>query len=237
VSDKGSGNNNTLDPRERFKDWDEATRRDAESHQSKMFTAVPAIVKKHDVDKNTVHAQPTIKMLHAKADGSHEWLQMPKLEDVPIHYPRGGGAVVTMPVGDGDEGLLVFSMRSIDKWWQQGGVQEQTDARMHDISDAFFIPGFNSQPRKIKNVSTSKWQLRTDEETPTHYVEFDPANKKYKIKSPNPVEIDADLHVTGAVIAGYGGADQVALQTHTHAQDPDSHGDTEQETKKPTAGT
>jgi phage gp45-like len=31
------------------------------------------------------------------------------------------------------------------------------------------------------------------------------------------LKITGDVHVTGAVIAGYGGADQVGLQTHEHA--------------------
>jgi hypothetical protein len=29
--------------------------------------------------------------------------------------------------------------------------------------------------------------------------------------------VTGDLHVTGAVIAGYGSGDQVGLQTHTHS--------------------
>jgi len=45
------------------------------------------------------------------------------------------------------------------------------------------------------------------------------------------------LETSGAVIAGFGGADQVGLQTHTHTQSNDSHGDTEQPTAAPTAGT
>ena len=49
--------------------------------------------------------------------------------------------------------------------------------------------------------------------------------------------VTGDLHVTGAVIAGYGGADQVGMQTHTHHQPADSHGDTEAATNAPTAGT
>ena len=49
--------------------------------------------------------------------------------------------------------------------------------------------------------------------------------------------VTGDVHVTGAVIAGYGGADQVGLQTHTHHQPSDSHGDTEAATNAPTAGT
>lgn len=46
-----------------------------------------------------------------------------------------------------------------------------------------------------------------------------------------------DFHATGAVIAGYGGGDQVGLQTHTHTQGQDSHGDSEVPTDAPTGGT
>lgn len=46
-----------------------------------------------------------------------------------------------------------------------------------------------------------------------------------------------DLKVGGNVIAGFGTGDQVGLQTHTHTQPNDSHGDTEQPTASPTAGT
>jgi phage gp45-like len=52
-----------------------------------------------------------------------------------------------------------------------------------------------------------------------------------------PTTVNGDLHVTGAVIAGYGGADQVGVQTHKHAQGNDSHGDIQIPTNAPTAGT
>lgn len=47
------------------------------------------------------------------------------------------------------------------------------------------------------------------------------------------VTVTGDLHVSGAVIAGYGGADQVGLQSHTHAE----HGTGGGTTSAPTAGT
>jgi phage gp45-like len=53
----------------------------------------------------------------------------------------------------------------------------------------------------------------------------------------NPTLVTGDLHVTGAIIAGFGGVDQVGVQTHTHKQGNDSHGDTEVPTDAPTAGT
>lgn len=46
-----------------------------------------------------------------------------------------------------------------------------------------------------------------------------------------------DLKTGGNIIAGFGGGDQVGLQTHSHAQPNDSHGDTEGPTAAPTAGT
>ncbi len=47
-----------------------------------------------------------------------------------------------------------------------------------------------------------------------------------------PMTITGDLHVTGAVIAGYGGGDQAGLQTHIHVV-PEHAGNS----SAPTAGT
>lgn len=49
--------------------------------------------------------------------------------------------------------------------------------------------------------------------------------------------ITGDLHVTGAVIAGFNGGDQVGLQTHSHTQGVDGHDDAEAPTNPPTPGT
>ena len=46
-----------------------------------------------------------------------------------------------------------------------------------------------------------------------------------------------NISTSGNVIAGFGGADQVGLSTHTHTQGVDSRGDTEEPTSAPTAGT
>jgi len=46
-----------------------------------------------------------------------------------------------------------------------------------------------------------------------------------------------NIHTAGAMIAGYGTGGQVGLQTHTHTQPDDSHGDVEGPTAAPTGGT
>ncbi|MGA2550888.1 MAG: hypothetical protein ABSF50_12115 [Burkholderiaceae bacterium] len=45
------------------------------------------------------------------------------------------------------------------------------------------------------------------------------------------------LTVTGGVIADFGTSDSVTLQRHTHNQGADSHGDSEEMTDAPNAGT
>lgn len=225
--------NNTYDQRERWDDPEEATRMAQDAHQSQIWTSFPAIVKKHN-ENGTVTVQPTIKQLHVKADGKQEWVQHPEIEDMPIQYPGGGGASWTYPMKDGDEVLVSVASRNMDKWWQQGGVQEQSvPFRMHHPSDGFAIPGFRSQPRKLSSVSMTKAQLRTDDGNTL--IEFDPNdNGKVRVRSTtNPIIFEGDLHVTGEVIAKSGSAN-IHLSTHTHAQPVDSHGDTEAETIKPT---
>lgn len=52
-----------------------------------------------------------------------------------------------------------------------------------------------------------------------------------------PVTVSGELHVTGQIYGGYGGADQIGLLSHHHPQGPDSRGDTEQNTGSPVPGT
>ena len=87
----------------------------------------------------------------------------PLILDAPVIFPRGGGCTLTFPVKEGDECLVVFADRCIDFWWQSGGVQNGSRGRMHDYSDAFVIPGPQSQAKKISGISTTAAQLRTDD--------------------------------------------------------------------------
>ncbi|MEH8967973.1 Gp138 family membrane-puncturing spike protein [Klebsiella variicola subsp. variicola] len=89
----------------------------------------------------------------------------PLILDAPVIFPRGGGCTLTFPISAGDECLVIFADRCIDFWWQNGGVQNGSRGRMHDYSDAFVIPGPQSQAKKISGISTTAAQLRTDDGT------------------------------------------------------------------------
>ncbi|CAI0905835.1 Gp138 family membrane-puncturing spike protein [Serratia quinivorans] len=141
---------------------------------SNLRVALPGIIQSFDPDAVTCVVQPAVKGYESDDAGKKSSLSLPLLVDVPVIFPRGGGVTLTFPVKAGDECLLVFSDRCIDFWWQNGGVQESVDSRMHDLSDAFAIVGPQSQAQKISGISTSAAQLRTDDGAA--FIELDPGS-------------------------------------------------------------
>ncbi|WP_346828422.1 Gp138 family membrane-puncturing spike protein [Serratia inhibens] len=154
---------------------------------SNLRVALPGIIQSFDPETVTCVVQPAVKGYESDDAGKKSSLSLPLLVDVPVIFPRGGGVTLTFPVKAGDECLLVFSDRCIDFWWQNGGVQESVDSRMHDLSDAFAIVGPQSQVQKISDISTSAAQFRSDDGST--YLEIDPTTKKMKIVAPGGLEV------------------------------------------------
>lgn len=160
---------------ERYSDNEESLRMSFEGLRSKIWTALPGIVQSFDAVAQTAVVQPTIRAVVRNPDGSTQSVALPLLLDCPVFFPAGGGCTLTFPVKEGDECLMVFASRCIDAWWQSGGVQEQAEFRMHDLSDGFCYVGFSSKPAVISNISTTAAQLRSD--NGAGYVEVDPDGK------------------------------------------------------------
>jgi hypothetical protein len=186
----------SYDQRERWNDPEEATRHAHEDQRTTIWTSMPCIIKEHNTKEGTAKVQIAIKLKHVDEKGKATWVPFPILEDVPVHYYGGGGVTITPPIKDGDEGIIHFNARSIDKWWQQGGVQEQTHARMHDISDGWLMPGGRSQPRKFSNVSKTSWQVRSDDGRV--YVDFAPGNQQSDLATVGTAAADM-LRVSGGL--------------------------------------
>jgi len=189
-----------MDRRERLDDPEEAQRLAMEGWQAQMWTALPGIVSGVNLEAMTLTVQPTIQGVVTNAAGDNEFVNLPLLLDVPIVFPSAGGFIMTFPIKSGDEVLVVFSSRAMDAWWQSGGVGRPVEARMHDLSDGFAIPGPRSQAKKVANISTENVQLRADDgET---YIEITP-DQEIKLVSPIKITIDAPLtEFTGAITTG-----------------------------------
>jgi hypothetical protein len=109
--------------------------------------------------------------------------------------------------------LVVFSSRCIDNWWNNGGVQNQRELRMHDLSDGFCILGPWSQQTKIDNVSTTTTQLRTSDGK--IYAEVDNDNEKIRlVDNEITVEIDhkaSTINMNGARTVNVNATDSVNI--------------------------
>lgn len=152
-----------MDLRTRLNDDDEMLETVADAVRAKIYMALPVKLAEDSEDGHTVKLQPTVKAVQKLPDGTQKLVQLPVLTDVPIQHASGGGVTVTFPHKKDDEGMVVFLSRSMDAWFQQGGIQPQVDRRMHSLSDGIYIPGVRSTPRKLKNVSKTSTQMRSDD--------------------------------------------------------------------------
>lgn len=167
-----------MDLRERLTDPEEALRVALYSLQGRMWTAMPGVIQSFDPVAMTCVVQPAVQqratqLTADKKRTTTQYRTMAQCLDCPVVFPQGGGCALTFPLQPGDECLLVFASRGIDFWWQQGGVQPPADARMHDLSDGFVIPGPFSQPRKLANVSPTATELRSTDGSMS--ISLDPA--------------------------------------------------------------
>lgn len=154
-----------------------------------MRVSIPGIIQSFDADAVTCVVLPALKGYEPESAGGGNSASLPLLVDVPVMFPRGGGVTLTFPVKAGDECLLVFADRSIDFWWQNGGVQESAAERMHHLSDAFAIVGPQSQAQKISCISTSAAQLRTDDGTA--FIELAPGSHAVTVTTPGKLTASA----------------------------------------------
>lgn len=189
----------TIHSNERYADQEHVHRAAFAAHIVGIWTAIPGYIVSFDATKVTAVVQPGIRGQVLKSDGSVELVNMPLLLDVPVMFPRGGGCTLTFPVKANDECLVIFSSRSIDAWWQSGGIQAPSAARTHSLADGFAIVGPMSQAHKISAISTTKVQLRADDGNT--YIELDPTGQIVNVKAPGGMTIDSpNVHFTGNIL-------------------------------------
>lgn len=112
-----------------------------EVEQRDLFTAIPGIVTDvSNLSINEINVQPAIKDVLSTGLS----YDLPILQDMPIQWPAGGGAVMTFPIAVGDSVLIIFSMTSIDEFQigsSGSGPSTPFDSRIHNMSDGYVIPG------------------------------------------------------------------------------------------------
>ena len=161
-----------------------------------LRVAVPGIIQSFDPDKQTATVQVSVtENLLDPGTLVPTPNTIPVLVDVPVIMFRAGHFVLTFPVQEGDECLLIFGDNDYGAWWQSGGVQNQVDRRRHDLSDSFAIVGLWSQPNVIENYSTDTVQLRSVDGTKVIEI----ADAEINIQTTDASDININASGSGTV--------------------------------------
>ena len=99
--------------------------------------SMPARIVSFDPATKTASIEIGLKMVNADDTQS----EYPPLVDCPCLFTRGGGFHLVHPYKAGDKGIVLFSDRCFDGWFQAGQVAPPMDFRVHSMSDAYFIGG------------------------------------------------------------------------------------------------
>lgn len=205
-----------MDRRERSGDMGAALLAFGEGLQASLWTALPCILQTYDPGSKTCTAQPAIQAQVQGPGGEVRWVTLPVLLDVPVVFPGAkGSGLLSFPLQPGDEGLVIFSSRCIDAWWQLGcppdangklQTQVQADLRMHDLSDGFFIPGGSSKPNVAPGLDPTWIELRSQDGAAK--VRLHPTTHEVQVST------TGDVRVTGSanLIASVAGTAQVISQ-------------------------
>lgn len=187
-----------MDQRERLNSLDEALSTALDGRQAQIWTTMPGFITAVN-GNGTVNVQPAIMCQVRAPNGTAIWTPLPLLLDCPIVYQRGGGCTFTFPVAKNDECVVSFASRCIDAWWSAGGIQVQSEFRMHDLSDGFAFVGPFSQATLISGISTSSAQLRSNDGST--FIDLNPTSQKVTITAPGGFTVNApQSNFSGAVI-------------------------------------
>jgi hypothetical protein len=130
---------------------------------------------------------------------------------------------LTVPIKAGDQCLIVFSHRGIDRVVDDGGIQNPPDSqapelselRHHDMTDAICIPSLMCVPNAIADWADDAIEIRTEDGLTNISVKSDQVTVQVGIVtmtvSAAGISIVGPVNVTGEVTAN-----GIPLSTHIH---------------------
>ena len=132
-------------------------------------TSSPGILGTFDQDTQTCTVQKAVKG-KVTVDGEQTLKEHPPITNAPLMYLHAvtKGFAITLPYSEKDPCVLFFSDRSIDNFWERGGVQppeEGVSCRHHHETDAFAFPAVTPKPNAISDWDGDGIAIRNDSRT------------------------------------------------------------------------
>lgn len=168
-----------------------------QSNGASMRVGMPVRVVSYDAARSMVQVQIIQPMIDAGGGTTAQ----PIINEVPVMWPRSGGAYMTFPINEGDTGYCHFADVDIGAWVSDG--QPVTDSeRQHHINDAVFYPGLVGGGIAANPDA----------------VEIAYAGALFRINADGTVTIDAPtVTFTGTLIAPEAVIGGITFTTHVHS--------------------
>jgi hypothetical protein len=113
-------------------------------------------IERFDPVKQVADVKPLLKDSVEGEDGQEIVESLPVISNVPVHFPGGGGFAETWPVAVGDLCSLVFTDRSIDRWFSNGGEVDPVDLSRHLLSNATAHMGVRDSQSVLAEFDTAR---------------------------------------------------------------------------------
>lgn len=151
----------------------EVIRKGIKAQLGDMRVCLPAKVEKYTPGEQKADISPLLRQVY-KVDNAE--VDMPVITNVPVQWPSAGGgsSFLHLPLKTGDLGMVIFCDRSLDIYLSGDGSKvTPKDIRMHNVSDAIFIPGVHPFKVALQNVPADNavWQ------NGNMRIEIDPSGK------------------------------------------------------------
>lgn len=85
----------------------------------------------------------------------------PILTDCPVICLGGGNGALTFPIATGDDCVILFNDRDIDKWFQGSSSSPVATPRLHSFSDGLILVGLRSLNNVLPSYNGNDIELRS----------------------------------------------------------------------------
>lgn len=171
----------------------------------KVRTMVP--VKVLSVQGGGVAAAPTVsvQVLVKMVDGAGNTTSHGQIFNIPVFRYQGQYGAIILDPAVNQVGMLVVADRDISSVQASGGAEAPPGSwRIHDLADGVYCGSlFGGTP------SQYIWMNATG-------ITIADNNGNVIAMKSGSIAITGNLTVSGTITAGFGGADQVGVQTHEH---------------------
>ena len=136
---------------------------------NKTFTSIPAIIESvRDLGEQRID----VRILIDKVTTSGETESHPIILNVPLIFPSSISSMFSFPVAVGDDVLLVFSQRSLDRLKMSTGATPlpPKNYRKYSRNDAIALPGFFSFSEARNNPNKRRWSHDTQDMVMAHNI-------------------------------------------------------------------